>query len=80
MARRIGKLGLNRYGEAIDTRRQLRLYAAANRLLRKAGAFEPKAELSEEDLVVDAESIGANGHLRPTWQASCRPYREKPEN
>ncbi len=68
MAVKRGKIGLNRYGEALDTRRQARLYAAANRLLAKAGHFQPKAELGEEDLVVDAESIGAHGHLRPTWQ------------
>jgi len=53
----------NRYGECFDTRRQVKLWRAANRILAKAGAFAPKQEL---DVVIPAEFIGKHG-LRPTW-------------
>lgn len=49
---------------AIDTKRQLRLYAAANRLLAKSGYFHSGVEIEES--LPEATMIGAFG-LRPIW-------------
>lgn len=46
-----------------DTDLQLRLYYAANKLLAKAGFFEPKVQ---EEQVLEPIMIGSHG-LRPTW-------------
>lgn len=44
-------------------RRQRKLDDAADRLLAKAGFFQPKAD---DEIVLDADNIGTFG-LRPTW-------------
>lgn len=50
---------------AIDTHRQLKLYAAANKLLAKSGYFHQGVVETEESLP-EATMIGAFG-LRPIW-------------
>lgn len=50
---------------AIDTHRQLKLYAAANGLLAKSGYFHSGIVDAEESLP-EATMIGAFG-LRPIW-------------
>jgi hypothetical protein len=52
----------NQFGQQSHTKRQQRLNAAANKRLRKAGFYQPKAEAG----VIPAEACGVNG-LRPTW-------------
>lgn len=46
-----------------DTNAQFRLWRAANRILAKAGAFQP---LDKTEVVLAAEMIDANG-LHPIW-------------
>lgn len=51
-----------------STRRQRKLQDAADKFLAKSGFFS-KPEASENEYEpVEAESIGSNGNLRPTWQ------------
>lgn len=49
------------------TLNQAKLSAAADRLLAKAGYFTKSPEKREES-VLEADAIGSNGQLRPTWQ------------
>lgn len=48
-----------------DTRKQLKLFLAANRLLAKSGYFVT-AEEKPENIVLDPLMIGVGG-LRPLW-------------
>ncbi len=49
----------------IDTRQQLKLYAAANRILAKSGYFQTGI-VEAEDALPEATMIGRFG-LRPIW-------------
>ena len=55
----------NRFGEAMDTNRQYRLYMAANKLLASNGFFAPQEQF-DDAIVLPSEAIGTHG-LRPTW-------------
>ena len=48
-----------------DTKKQLKLFFAANRLLAKSGYFVT-AEVEAENVVLDPLMIGSGG-LRPLW-------------
>lgn len=60
---------INRYDEngrsclEFDTWQQAKLWAWANKILAKAGAFAPKEQV---EVVLDATMIGTHG-LHPTW-------------
>ena len=54
---------------ALDTVQQLRLYAAANRLLAKSGYFHSSA-VDFEDSLPEATMIGQFG-LRPIWHGKA---------
>lgn len=44
-----------------------RLLSIGSRLLRKADGYAPKEQHDDYE-PVEAEAIGNNGNLRPTWQ------------
>lgn len=51
-----------------QTERERVLEAIATNMLRKAKFYPRKQRVRDEYVPVDAESVGANGNLRPTWQ------------
>lgn len=49
-------------------RRQAKLSRMADKLLAKSGFFQKPEATEDEYVPVEADSIGRNGNLRPTWQ------------
>lgn len=60
-----GDVVVTRRYELCDTKRQCRLVDVANALLTQVGFF---LQEEREEVPVEADSIGAHGHLMPTWQ------------
>lgn len=51
------------------TAKQRKLQNAADRLLAKSGYFAADTEqsIAQDEISVDADAIGKNGQLKPTW-------------